>query len=262
MLYVDLDVHRRRTRVSVMDVDGHELFNRSVPNDRERLADVLCGADPGTPVVLESAYSLGWLAELVDDMGLEPHLAHAKSCKAIAHARLKNDRVDARTLAHLLRANLLPEAWIAPRPVKELRMILRHRAALVRQRTVFKTRVRAVLADRGIDAPEALWAGPGRTWLAKLELPTALIVNLIRGEHSAKRTHKRTKKKGNTMTTIRASKVTAMSAFGEHDHVDSVDLVSGGDESPIDQIQIQAFGGGELEEPEGFLGQLLHRTGE
>ena len=67
--------------------------------------------------------------------------------------------------------DLLPEAWIAPLPVKDLRMILRHRAALVRQRTVFKTRVRAVLADRGVDAPEALWAGPGRKRLAKLDLP-------------------------------------------------------------------------------------------
>jgi transposase len=91
--------------------------------------------------------------------------------KAIAHARLKNDRVDARTLAHLLRTDLLPEAWIAPRPVKELRMLLRHRASLVRQRALLKTRVRAVLADRGIDGPASLWAGPGRRWLAKVELP-------------------------------------------------------------------------------------------
>jgi Transposase len=71
MLYVGLDVHRRRTQVSVMDEDGHELFNRNVPNDRERLAEVLCGAEPGTPVVFESAYGWGWLAELLDDMGLE-----------------------------------------------------------------------------------------------------------------------------------------------------------------------------------------------
>jgi transposase len=171
MLYVGLDVHRRRTQVSVMDEDGHELFNRNVPNDLERLADVLCGAEPGTPVVFEAAYRWGWLAEMIDEMGFEPHLAHARGCKAIAHARLKNDRVDARILAHLLRAHLLPEAWIAPRPVKELRMILRHRAALVRQRTVFKTRVRAVLADRGIDAPASVWDSPGRRWLAKVELP-------------------------------------------------------------------------------------------
>ena len=50
-------------------------------------------------------------------------------------------------------------------------MVLRHRASLVRQRTFLKSRVRAVLADRGIDAPAALWDGTGRKWLAKAELP-------------------------------------------------------------------------------------------
>ncbi len=171
MLYVDLDVHRRRTQVAVMDEDGHELFKRNVPNDPERLSEVLSGADPGTPVVFEAAYGWSWLAELLKNRGLEVHMAHPRACKAIAHTRLKNDRVDARTLAHLLRTDLLPEAWIAPRPVKELRMVLRHRAALARQRTLVKTRVHAVLADRGIDAPVALWAGPGRKWLANVDLP-------------------------------------------------------------------------------------------
>jgi transposase len=45
---------------------------------------------------------------------LEPHFVHPSRCKAIASARLKDDKVDARTLAHLLRAELLPEARIAP----------------------------------------------------------------------------------------------------------------------------------------------------
>jgi len=161
VLYIGLDVHRRRTPVAVLDESGHELFNRNVPNDRERLGEAPRGAEPGTPIVFEAAYGWSWLAELLHEMGFEVHLAHARACKAIAHARLKNDRVDARTLAHLLRAGLLPEAWIAPRPVKELRMLLRHRASLVRQRTLLKTRIRAVLADRGIDAPVALWDGPG-----------------------------------------------------------------------------------------------------
>ena len=154
-----------------MDEGGHEMFNRNVPNDPERLSELLCGAGPGTPVVFEAAYGWSWLAELLRDMGLEVHMAHARACKAIAHARLKNDRVDARILAHLLRTDLLPEAWIAPRPVKELRMVLRHRAVLVRQRTLLKTRVHAVLADRGLPVPAALWDGPGRKWLAKADLP-------------------------------------------------------------------------------------------
>ncbi len=50
-------------------------------------------------------------------------------------------------------------------------MLLRHRAGLVRLRTTLKTKVRAVLADRGIDAVDGLWEGPGRRWLEKLELP-------------------------------------------------------------------------------------------
>jgi transposase len=171
VLYVGLDVHRRRTQVAALDEDGHELFNRNVPNDVEKLGDVLVGFEPGTPVVFEATYGWAWLAELLHEMGFEAHLAHPAACKAIASARLKNDKVDARTLAQLLRVDLLGEAWIAPRPVRELRLLLRHRAALVKMRTTVKTRVRAVLADRGVDAVEGLWDRPGRRWLAKLELP-------------------------------------------------------------------------------------------
>lgn len=57
--------------------------------------------------------------ELLEEMDLEAHLAHPAVCKAIAFARLRNDRVDARTHAQLFRADLLPEAWIASRPVPD-----------------------------------------------------------------------------------------------------------------------------------------------
>lgn len=65
MLYVGLDVHRRRTQVTALDEDGHELFNRNVPNDVEKLGDVLVGFEPGTPVVFEATYGWAWLAELL-----------------------------------------------------------------------------------------------------------------------------------------------------------------------------------------------------
>lgn len=76
-----------------------------------------------------------------------------------------NDRVDARTLAQLLRVDVLGEAWVGPRPVRKLRLLLRHRAALVKLRTTLKTRVRAVLADRGVDAAEGAVGRP-RTAMA------------------------------------------------------------------------------------------------
>jgi transposase len=91
-------------------------------------------------------------------------------CKAIAAARLKNDKVDAATLAPLLRADLLPEAWIAPPATRDLRALLHHRASLVRLATGLKNRVHAMLADRGIAARSSLWTTPGRAWLQALEL--------------------------------------------------------------------------------------------
>jgi transposase len=172
MVYVGLDVHRKRTQVAIMQEDGTEILNRNVPNDPAELSPLLGPLEPGTPVVFEAAFGWGWLAELLDDWNLEAHLAHAKGCKAIASARLKNDKVDARTLAHLLRSDLLPEAWIAPRDVRDLRALLRHRASLVRFSTALKNRIHAVLADRGIRRDvDDVWTTPGRAWLASIDLP-------------------------------------------------------------------------------------------
>jgi transposase len=54
-------------------------------------------------------------------------MAHPLATKAIGAGRVKNDAVDAATLAHLLRTNLLPEAWIAPPEVREFRRLVRMR---------------------------------------------------------------------------------------------------------------------------------------
>jgi Transposase len=115
-------------------------------------------------VAFEAAYGWGWLVELLEELELEPHLVHPSRGKAIASARLQNDKVDAATLAQLLRADLLPEAWIAPQATRDLRALLRHRASLVRLSTLCKNRIHAVLADRGIGTTPAcglVLGGPG-----------------------------------------------------------------------------------------------------
>jgi len=171
MVYAGIDVHRKRSQVAVVDEAGTQLFNRNVENASEDLKDILDDLEPGTPVALEAAYGWGWLVDLIEAHDLEAHLVHPSACKAIAAARLKNDKVDARMLAHLLRTDLLPEAWIAPRQVRDLRVLLRHRASLVRVRTALKNRIHAVLADEGRKAEgEALWSQAGQEWLATVAL--------------------------------------------------------------------------------------------
>jgi transposase len=175
-VYVGIDVHRKRSQVAVVTEDGKVQVNRNVPNGVEPILKVVGDLPTGTPVAFEAAYGWGWLVELLEDYGFDPHLVHPLRCKAIASARLKNDKVDAATLGQLLRADLLPEAWIAPKDVRELRALLRHRVALVRLATRLRNRIHAVAADHGHDRPDrqwtgAYWTGPGRQWLAELPLP-------------------------------------------------------------------------------------------
>ncbi|MGZ3356440.1 MAG: IS110 family RNA-guided transposase [Isosphaeraceae bacterium] len=171
MVYVGMDIHRKRTQVSILDDDGTERLNAKVSSDRAALTAMLSELAPGTPIAFEAAYGWGWIADLLGELELEPHLVHPLRCRAIASARLKNDTVDARTLAHLLRTDLLPEAWLAPPAVRERRALLRHRCALVGLRTGAKNRIHAVLADQGITPPRRLWTSGGRAWLDRITLP-------------------------------------------------------------------------------------------
>src|SRR6266567_9540414 len=172
-VYVGIDVHRKRSQVAVIDSGGEVLANRNVPNGTETILGVIGGLPPGTPAAFGAAFGWGWLPELLEDYGFDPHLVHPLQCKAIASARLKNDKAGAAILAQLLRADLLPEAWIAPPPVRQLRALLRHRAQLVRLGTQLRNRIHAVAADHGYDRSASYWTGPGRGWLAGLDLPAA-----------------------------------------------------------------------------------------
>src|SRR5215468_8557130 len=170
-VYVGIDVHRKRSQVAVVTGDGKVQLNRNVVNGAEPVLKLIGGLPAGTPVAFEAAFGWGWLVQLLEDYGFEAHLVHPLRCKAIASARLKNDKVDAAILAQLLRADLLPEAWIAPAKVRQLRALLRHRISLVRLGTRLRNRIHAVAADHGYDRSASYWTGPGRGWLAELDLP-------------------------------------------------------------------------------------------
>jgi transposase len=75
---------------------------------------------------------------VLSDAGARVHLAHPLGVKGFAYRRVKNDVRDAADLADLLRMSRLPEAWIAPPAIRELRELVRHRAKLVAWRSGLK----------------------------------------------------------------------------------------------------------------------------
>jgi hypothetical protein len=91
-VYVGIDVHRKRSQVAVAGQSGEVLTNRNVPNGVEPILKVIGGLPPGTAAAFEAAYGTSWLVELLENYGFAPHLVHSLQCKAIASARLKNDK--------------------------------------------------------------------------------------------------------------------------------------------------------------------------
>jgi len=170
--YVGVDLHRRRSQVVVLDEDGEKLLSVNVDNREpaELVAAVSAGGD-GCGVVLEAAWGWYWIADLLSDAGFEVHLAHPLGVAGYQNRRVKNDDKDATLLADLLRMGSLPEAWIAPRELRELRELVRYRRKLSQLRAGLKSQVHAVLGKEGvIPLLTELWGGAGAEWLDSLEL--------------------------------------------------------------------------------------------
>jgi transposase len=155
-----------------MAEDGQKLETVRIENSPAALRAVLARAGENPRVVLEATYGWYWAADVLAEAGAEAHLAHPLGVKAFSYRRVKNDIRDAADLADLLRMGRLPEAWIAPPPVRELREVTRYRHKLVQQRTSCKDQVHAVLAKAGIPVtcPDIFGRGGG-IWLDGLPLP-------------------------------------------------------------------------------------------
>ncbi len=95
-------------------------------------------------MVLEATYGWYWAADVLEAAGARVHLAHPLGVAMFSHQRVKNDRRDAKNLADLLRMGRLPESWIAPAELRELRELIRYRAKLVALRSGLKAQVHAI----------------------------------------------------------------------------------------------------------------------
>jgi transposase len=166
-----MDLHRRRSVLVRMTADGRKLETAHITNSPAALRRVIARAGKHPKVVLEATYGWYWAADTLAAAGAEVHLAHPLGVRGFAYRRVKNDEKDAADLADLLRMGRLPEAWIAPDEIRELRELTRYRIKLVRLRTSCKDQVHAVLAKLGIPVTcTDIFGVWGNTWLDGLEL--------------------------------------------------------------------------------------------
>src|SRR6201981_1977642 len=140
------DLHRRRSVPVRMTGDGRKLETVRIENSPRALRAVLARAGKNPRGVVEATYGWYWAADVLEEAGAEVHLAHPLGVKAFTYRRVKNDERDAADLADLLRMGRLPEAWLAPPEIRELRELTRYRHKLVGLRTSCRDQVHGVLA--------------------------------------------------------------------------------------------------------------------
>jgi transposase len=124
-------------------------------------------------VVMESTGSV-WtnLYNHLDARHIPVTLANPLKTKAIASAKIKSDKVDARILAHLLRSNLVAESYVPPKHLREIRALVRHRVGIVKIRTMVKNEVHALVDTHGFACPYSdLFGKRGLEWLRSIQLP-------------------------------------------------------------------------------------------
>lgn len=172
MYYIGMDIHKKHSSVAVTDEEGCLVETRKVNHlYREELTRYFGQFPSGTQVAMEATCGWSWLSELLQGLSLEVKLAHPSKVRIIAESQIKTDKVDAKVLAHLLRTNFLPEAYLAPKEQREARDLLRYRISLVRLRTGVKNRIHAMLIRLGIyHGYSDLFGKQGRQFLSSLKL--------------------------------------------------------------------------------------------
>ena len=150
--FAGADLHKRVTQLASSQRRAAALtvsfFQRS--EDRSRNFEK---TPRGTKIAVEATGSWWWFVEKARELGHEVSLYHPKQTKAIAHARLKTDKVDAVMLARLLKADFLPTVRIPGEKERYVRELLAHRVRLVRTRTAVINELHAVYAKRNIEVP-------------------------------------------------------------------------------------------------------------
>jgi len=147
-MFVGLDVHKNYLQAAVVDERGILLKEQRIPNDIREIEKFFADMDDAK-IVIESSSAWYHIYECLSKR-FRVILSNPLKTKAIASAKVKTDRLDALTLADLLRGGYIAESYVPPRRIMDLRGMVRHRAGLVKIRTSLKNRIHAHLLMHGV----------------------------------------------------------------------------------------------------------------
>ena len=182
--YIGMDVHREFAQLAVVE-DGLTRDEGRIGVTPEALRTWAEGLRADDVVALEATGNSDAIATLLEPRVARVVVSNPVKTRAIAEAKVKTDKVDARILAQLLAADFLPPVWLPDQRTRRLRRQVTRRAHVVRQRTRIKNQIHAILARNLVPTPPMsdLFGNAGRHWLDRQPLPAderASVAALLR----------------------------------------------------------------------------------
>ncbi len=132
--YCGIDLHAKTMYLCILDAQGTILLHRNIPCDPEKFLHAIAPYRDDLVVAVECMFTLYWLADLCAREGIAFVLGHALYMKAIHGAKAKNDKIDSRKIAALLKGGLIPKSYVYPAEMRATRDLFRRRTRFVRQR--------------------------------------------------------------------------------------------------------------------------------
>jgi transposase len=169
--FIAIDIHKHYLMIGAIDAEQRIVLQPRKVELQRWLAWAQANLFPSDEVVLEATTNAWAIYDQVVTLVSRAVVVHPATVKLIAAARVKTDKVDVLSLAKLLRADMLPEVWVPPTHVRDLRALLSHRRRLVALQTTVKNRLQSVLHRLNLTPPAGeLFARKQRDWWQTLEL--------------------------------------------------------------------------------------------
>jgi len=146
--YLGVDYAKKFSVATLVNETGEVLKQGKLRNERAEFEGFLSGYSE-VKAVLEAGWNWRVWVDLLDGLVEEVQLAHPLKVKAIAEAKIKTDSIDSATLAQLLRADLIPQAYLRSKVSSNRQKILRSRCFYVRMRTKVRNRIHHIIDGQG-----------------------------------------------------------------------------------------------------------------
>ena len=153
MYYTGIDLHKKTSFITTIDESGKVVFRRNLANQQEHILEYFVNMDGRTKIVIESTCSWYWLHDLLKAHNFNVVISNPLKTKAIASAKIKNDKVDSHMLAQLLRTDLIATVHVCSLKTRKLKELLRHQQRLVGDATRMKNRIHMLLMKSNTAMP-------------------------------------------------------------------------------------------------------------